>query len=233
MAREGPGSSSRDGDSPDDISITVLGVDPADRRALAELARWVPTDATGLYWIPPESRPTAIAAELSTNPPGLLLALARQLRGRATDPAILPDAVDAAADERAVSVRALRRKAMRPAVPRSRWWPISAWVATALGFGAFAAAVGLLAFVGGLLVSLFAALLVIGAVALLAGFALAHEAAGIRRSDASIAALIADGVADFGAQPVVVLPVRNAAGVAVALRERGFDAEVRVVVPDG
>lgn len=226
------GASAADGASRAPGPITVLGVDPADGRAVAELPRWVPAEATALYRIHPDARPSAIAAEPLANPPGFLLALVRQLRGQRAAPTALVGAVDEASGECDVPVRVLERRTSRPAVPRSPSWTVGAWVATALSVGAVLVALLLLAAAGDLLVGLFAALLVIGAAALLVGFALVHEAAGIRRADASIAAVIADGVAASDARPVVVLPTRNAAGVAAALGELGIDAEARTVLDE-
>jgi len=216
--------------------ISVVGVDPTDRRAVAELPRWVPADATALYRVRPEDRPSAIDVNPATNPPGLLLAVARRLRGTRVDPSTLGESVEAAAGECGVPVRNLEGRPVRPSVPRSRWWTAGAWAVTALGVGALLAAGILLALAGeqvagGLLVASFSVLLVIGAGARLVGFALAHEAAGIRRADASIAAQIAAGVDPSETRPVVVLPARNAAGVAAVLREHGVDAEARIVAP--
>lgn len=228
---EAAGAPATDGTGRATGPITVLGVDPADRRAVAELPRWVPAEATALYRIGPDDRPSALDVDLAANPPGLLLALARRLRGRRSDPTALVAAVEAAAGERGVPVHDLERRSDRRAVRRSRWWTVGAWVTTVLGVGAALAAFALLALAGTLLVWLFAALFAIGAVALLVGFALAHEAAGILRTDASIAARIVDGVDDSEPRPVVVLPARNATGVAAALREHGVEAEARIVAP--
>lgn len=208
--------------------VTVLGVDPTGQRAIAELPRWVPAAATALYRIHPDDHPAAIDVDPRANPPGLLLAIPRRIRGARFDPTTLTAAVDAAGGECDIPVRVLERHSARPAAPRSRWWTVGAWMATALGVGALVAGT-LFALTGTLLVVSLAVLLVIGAAALLVGFALAHEAAEIRRADASIAALIADGVGGSERRPVVVLPTRNAAGVAAVLREHGIDAENRIV----
>lgn len=216
-----------------DRRITVLGVDPADPRTVAELPRWVPPEATGLYRLPTLDRWSIGGADPVENPPGVAFSFVRWLLGDRPSTATLEDATEAAATESHVPARALEPRSRHPAVQRSPWWTVGAWTVTVLSASVPIAAIVLLLVTSGLLVWLLATLLVVGAVALLVGFALTHEAAAIGRTDASIAAAFADAGIEpaDGAHPVLVVPARNAAGVAAVLRERGLEAESRGIVP--
>lgn len=234
MATEGSTSPSAGSES--ELRITVLGVDPADPRSVAELPRWVPTAATGLYRVPALDRWSIQPTSVRTNPPGALRSTLQRLRGMRRSITTLEDATSAAASECELTVRELdvqehapTAQGQTPAPPGRDWWIVGAWAVTALTVGVALVAFGLLFVVSGLLVWLLASSLVIGALAFGTGFALLHEAAAIRRTDASFAVAIADASfeAGDGAYPVVVVPARNAAGVAAALRERGLAADAR------
>ena len=259
MARE-------DGPSAAMDRLGVLGVDPSDGRALAELPRWLPADATALYRVPDDSARRVADRSASSNPPGALLAFLRRLAGRGAEPPAprgaappagpdgapndargsrLAAAVDAAAAERGLPVAELSSAGDATPVGPGRRWIVGAWLVTALSVGAPVGAIARWLLVGGLLAALFAVLASVGAVALALGFAFAHEAAAIRRYDLVLAAAVADavdaddaasraaGTADVGARPVLVVPARNAAGVAAILRDRGIDAAARRVDADG
>lgn len=231
-----------------DRTVTVVGVDPADPRAVAELPRLVSADATGLYRVPALDRRAVSGPTLRRNPPGVAISFLQRLRGNRPSVATLEDATSAAASECTLPVRTVEvdgadrepgddhpphhgaeKHHPRDAVgPRRGWWTVGAWAVTALTVGVPIAAVALLLVAGGLLVWLLSALLVIGVGALLVGFALLSEAAAIRHTDASFAAAIASAEFEADAvQPVVVVPARNAPGVAAALRERGIAADAR------
>lgn len=248
MAMEG--STSPGAGSESNLRITILGVDPADPRAVAELPQWVPTPATGLYRVPMLDRRSIQPSGVRTNPPGAARSILQRLRGRRRSISTLADATSAAATECELTVRELEVQEQMPtaqgqtptaqrhtpaargpipAAPERDWWIVGAWAVTALTVGVPLAAFGLLAVASGLLVWILASSLVIGSLSLGTGFALLHEAAAIRRTDASFAAAIARASfeAGGGAHPVVVVPARNAAGVAAALRERRFAADAR------
>jgi|GEM_PF-2723694 len=245
------------GNAGTDRTVTVIGVDPADPRAIVELPRWIPADATGLYRVPTLDRRTVSGPTLRQNPPGVAIAALRRLRGDRPSVPTLEDATAAAAMECDLPLRTIdvngadrqpadRRLANRQladhqpdtrelqcaAARRSPWWTVSAWTVAALTVGVPIAALALLLLAGGLLVWLLSAMLVVGAVALLVGFVLLSEAAAIRRTDASFAGAIASAGVDFDAEhPVLVVPARNAPGVAAILRQRGVAADAQRVRP--
>lgn len=211
----------------------MLGVNPADPRAVAELPRAIPADATGLYRVPALDRRSLHPDGVRTNPPGAAIAAFQRLRGVQSSVQTLEDATAAAATECDRSVRAIDATGEPPAAERRYWWTIGAWLVAAVAVVTPLGAAGLVVVASGLLVWILASLLVIGAIALVAGFALLHEAAAIQRTDASFAAAIAAARSESGdgGHPVVVVPAWNAAGVAAALRERGIVADARRVVP--
>ncbi|GAB3685349.1 hypothetical protein GCM10028857_15710 [Salinarchaeum chitinilyticum] len=210
-------------------------MDPSDPRSLVELPEWVPADASGLYRVPALDRRSIEPNGVRTNPLEAARSILQRLRGTRPSAETLADATAAAATERSLPVRELDRRG-RTGADRDQsstaWrrnWTVGAWAVTAVTAGIPLAAIGLLVVASGLLAWILAALLVVGALALGTGFALLHEAAAIRRTDASFAAVIAEASFDAGdgAHPVVVVPARNAAGVAAVLRERGIAAEAR------
>lgn len=209
--------------------ITVLGVETGDPRALVELARWTPADATALYRVPSLASRARRERTSRSNPPGVLVSSLGRVRGSRAERGGLADVVEAAAAELDVPIRVLDPATDAGVVPRNRWWTVGAWAVTVLAAAVPIAAVAAVLLRGGLLLAAVATLAAIAAAALLVGFALAHEAAGIRRGDAAAAALIARDVPDDENRPVVVVPARNAAGVAAALRDRGIDAGARRV----
>jgi len=242
MAREGGSSSS--------ARLGILGVDPTDGRALAEVPRWMPADATTLYHVPDADDRVGTRAATPPNPPRALLALARGLRGDrrstsedANSPAAsdLTAAVEAAAAECDLPTSSLALDADAGSPAHRRRWAAGAWVATLLAIGAPLGAIGRWLLVGDLLAGLLAVLASVGGIALLVGFAFAQEAAAIRRfdhalADAAEAALASNGAgsgstagADREERPVLVVPARHAAGVAAILRERDVDATAQRV----
>lgn len=214
-----------------EVRITVLGVETDDPRALVELARWIPADATTIYRVPALSDRARRERTPRANPPGALVSSLGRVRGSQVEHGGLADVVEAAAAELDVPIHVHDAATDTGVVPRNRWWTVGAWIVTVLAVVVPIAAVASVLLRGGLLVAVFATLAAIAAVALLVGFALAHEAAAIRRGDAAAAALLARDVPDED-RPVVVVPARNAPGVATALRERGIDADARRIPPD-
>lgn len=236
----------------DGAEIVVLGVDPTDRLAAAELPQWVPEDATVLYRPPSTGwRPTG-SGDALRDPPGALVAGLLHVGGGQPDPATIDDAIETAAARAEVPVRILRTTAPPGDATRSRWWTVGGWVVSALCVGVPLAAGALLATVGGLLPALLAILFLVATGALLVGFYFAHAAAEILRDDEALADVVGETVGVSGdgdgagggrsagstglrarvggssrGRPVVVLPERNAAGVAAALRERGYSVELR------
>ncbi|AGN01813.1 hypothetical protein L593_09340 [Salinarchaeum sp. Harcht-Bsk1] len=251
MAREaGPSAADR---------LGILGVDPADGRALAEVPRWVPADATALYSVPDVSDRFVAGRASASTPPVALLALARRLAGRGSfrtlpdealpgDDAGLAAAVDAAAAECDVTRRDLTVDAGTQSASSRRRWVVGAWTVTLLAIGASLGSIARWLLIGDLLSGLLAILATVGSLALLVGFAFAAEAAAIRRFDHTLADAVTDALAadeDNSAdsqgtggtdrtaeRPVLVVPARHAAGVAAILRERGVRARALRVEAD-
>lgn len=224
--------------------VLVFGVDPADPRALPELPRRLPTDGTALHSVPALSEWASAERHPRRNPPGALLAAMGRTRGTTVRPDAFTAVVDDATADPDRSVHALDGAIEEPSLPRARLWTLATWTVTALAVAVPLAGLAAVVLSGGLLVATFAALGAIGAFSLFVGFGLARQAAAIRCHDAAAADVIAAAdriaaaeviAADFagdGAEHVVVVPARNAAGVAAALRERGIDAGARRVPPE-
>lgn len=230
MAREADAGRTDDLDQPSG-RIVVLGVDAADPRAFPELPRQLPTDGTVLHRIPALGNWARTEREPRRNPPGGLLAALGRIRGTRADAGALAAVLEATAADPGVSFHELGTAADEPTLPRARWWTVAAWTVTTLALAVPVAGIAAALLSGGLLVATFAALGAIAAIALFVGFGLARQAATIRRHDAATAALIATGVSGDGDEHVVVVPARNAAGVAAALRNRDVDAEARRIPP--
>lgn len=231
MAREADAGRTDDSVQPSGRML-LLGVDAADPRALPELTRQLPTDGTILHRVPALADWAGAEREPRRNPPGAFLAAVGRLRGARTDAGTFTTLLDAAAADLNVSFDEIGTAVQEPALPWDRWWTVGAWTVTLLAIAVPILGVAAALLSGGVLVAIFAALLAVAAIALFVGFGLARQAVAIRRHDAAAADLIATAVAGNWDEKAVVVPARNAAGVAATLRERGIDAEARRIPPD-
>jgi hypothetical protein len=212
--------------------VLVLGVDAADPRALLELTRRLPTDGTTLHSVPALADWAGAERDPRRNPPGAIVAALNRLRGARPDAGALAALLDAAVADLGEVIDEIDTETDRPALPRSRWWSVGTWTATALALAVPIAGIAAALLSGGVLGASFATLGAIAAIAQFVGFGLARQAAAIRRHDAVAADSIATAVGGNEGEHVVVVPARNAAGVAAALRERGIDAEAHRIPPD-
>lgn len=235
----------------EDAEIVVLGVDPNDPRAAAELSRWIPADATAIYRTPGIDHSPAPGLSGRQYPPGSLLAMTRGADSRSDSDGIA-STIDSVAAERDLPQHELAIASPPGSAERSEWWTAGAWTVAVFPVVIAIAAVALVVTEDSLLRWAFAVLITIASVALLVGFHYAHAAAAIHRADPEIAATAARAIADGGddssdnsddqsarahdqsasaKRPVVIVPERNAAGVAAELRDRSVRAEARIVTP--
>lgn len=204
--------------------LTVLGVDPHDARASAELWRFVPEDADAVYrprYSTPGAGRTLRAAV--RNPPVTAVVLAslayRSLRSGDDPPATgtASEIASRAGDETLLDVDPLDG-----VFDQGAWWTLGAWIAT---LSTAAAVVALV--LGPATVTVLFALVV---APLVASYVLAHGGAQIQRRDRTIFdALRAHAARRGHDRPVVIVRERHVPGVADRAKDALVETDARRV----
>jgi len=208
--------------------FVVLGVDPADPRAVAELGPSIPADATAVYRPPGLDRWPGAAPTVRRDPPAVLFDRLRRHSGRDGNPSAVEEAIETAANGADLPVRELGVGDPAGAADRTHWWTVGAWTVLALLVALPILGLALIGVRGGLLPVLFAVLFGVAAVALLAGFVFADAAASVLRGDRAIAtAALETHAVHCDERPVIVVPQRHAPGVADVLESLGAASTVR------